>query len=93
MRDELSNAIGGLRLPAADVPTFASYGEQANECAFTLGKTVPFDAATLKRLYPTHADYVAKVQDAAARSVEAGWLLPVDARAVVAAATAAPIPN
>ncbi|MFA1541039.1 alpha/beta hydrolase domain-containing protein [Actinomadura monticuli] len=40
----------------------------------------------LSRLYPTHADYVAKVRDAARQSVNAGFLLPEDAAAVVTAA-------
>lgn len=40
----------------------------------------------LSRLYPTHADYVSKVQAAAQASVNAGYLLPEDAATIVAAA-------
>jgi hypothetical protein len=85
-RDSLGNALGGLRLPGEQVPTGANYGEMSNECQFTLGKTVPFDAATLHRLYPTHADYVTKVQDAVAQDVAAGYLLPADGQRIIAVA-------
>jgi hypothetical protein len=85
-RDPLGNALGGLRLPGEQVPTGANYGEMSNECQFTLGKTVPFDAATLHRLYPTHADYVTKVQDAVAQDAAAGYLLPADGQRIIAVA-------
>jgi hypothetical protein len=87
-RDSLGNALGGLRLPGEQVPTGANYGESSNECQFTLGKTVPFDAAGLHRLYPTHADYVAKVQAAVAQDIVAGYLLPADGTAIIATAQA-----
>lgn len=50
----------------------------------------PFFPATaepvLSRLHPTHADYVGRVRTAAQGSVDAGYLLPEDATAIVAAA-------
>lgn len=45
----------------------------------------------LSRLYPTHADYVAKVRAAARTSVAEGYLLPEDAAAIVTAAQNADI--
>ncbi|GGL73747.1 hypothetical protein GCM10010129_16670 [Streptomyces fumigatiscleroticus] len=45
----------------------------------------------LGRLYPTHADYVGKVRSAAQASVDAGYLLPEDATAIVTAAEASDI--
>jgi hypothetical protein len=35
------------------------------------GTHVPFDDQTLNRLYPTHADYVARVRNSAASLVKA----------------------
>ncbi|MEU3510452.1 alpha/beta hydrolase domain-containing protein [Streptomyces longwoodensis] len=46
----------------------------------------PTAEPVLSRLYPTHADYAGKVRTAAQRSVDAGYLLPEDATAIVAAA-------
>ena len=85
-RDALGNALGGLRLPGEQVPTGANYGEMSNECQFTLGKTVPFNAATVHKLYPSHADYVAKVQSAVQQDIAAGYLLPADGQFIVAVA-------
>ena len=41
-----------------------------------LGSYAPLDKAALKKLYPTHASYVAKVQAVEARNVKAGHILP-----------------
>ena len=85
-RDGNGNALGGLRLPAIEVPTASYHGEQSNECAFTLGRTDPFDAAKLRALYPTRARYVSLVDTAASRAERHGFLLDADAREVRAAA-------
>jgi Alpha/beta hydrolase domain len=45
-----------------------------------LGTTVPFSAAKLAALYPTHAVFVAKWDAAVATEVKQGYLLPADAR-------------
>jgi len=82
VRDGNGNALGGLRLPAIDVPTASYHGEQSNECAFTLGRTDPFDKAKLHALYPTRARYVSLVDAAATRAQRRGYLLPADAAAV-----------
>ena len=84
-RDAHGNALGGVRLPAIEVPT-ATYTGDGFGCGPTLGKTVPFTDAQLDELYPTHDGYVAAVADAAARAVEAGVLLPADAGEIVALA-------
>ena len=52
--------------------------ESAELCGLG-GTHVPLDAATLNALYPTHADYVAKVTRATQDAVKAGFLLPADA--------------
>jgi hypothetical protein len=87
-RDGNGNALGGLRLPAIEVPTASYHGEQSNECAFTLGRTDPFDAAKLRALYPTHRRYVSLVDRAVDRASQAGFLLPTDAAVVRADAAA-----
>ena len=56
-RDEHGNALGGIRLAEIAVPVA---NESAQGCGLG-GTHLPFEAATLNRLYPTHADYVAKV--------------------------------
>ncbi|HMC76715.1 MAG TPA: alpha/beta hydrolase domain-containing protein, partial [Vicinamibacterales bacterium] len=68
-------ALGGIRLPEIAVPVAR---ESAELCGLG-GTHVPLDAATLNALYPTHADYVAKVTRATQDAVKAGFLLPADA--------------
>ena len=48
-------------------------------CAI-FGTTVPFSAAKLAALYPSHAAFVQKWDAATAAEVKAGYLLPADAR-------------
>ena len=45
-----------------------------------MGGFAPFNAATLRKLYPTHKAYVRVVTRATDRAVNAGFLLPADAR-------------
>jgi hypothetical protein len=74
-RDTFGNALGGIRLAEIAVPVAK---ESAELCGLG-GTHVPFDAATLNQLYPTHADYVAKVTKVSEDLVKAGFLLPGDA--------------
>jgi hypothetical protein len=74
-RDEFGNALGGIRLAEIAVPVAK---ETAELCGLG-GTHVPFDATTLNKLYPTHADYVAKVTAASQALVKAGFMLPADA--------------
>ncbi len=78
MRDEHGNARGGIRTPQLDVPVAVLSGEGAS----IIGKTVPFDAATLRSLYPTHGDYVRAFERSADRAVRNRHLLAVDAQAM-----------
>jgi hypothetical protein len=85
-RDARGNAIGGLRLPAIDVPT-ARYSGQSNGsgyCGLT-GATVPFSPSTLAQLYPTPQAFSDAVAGAANAAVAAGHLLADDADGIVAA--------
>jgi hypothetical protein len=95
-RDANGNVKGGIRLPDIEVP-IASYaptnsGGNVFGACLLLGTTTPFDAAKLRQLYPTHTVYVAKYEAAARSALRAGYLLPADYEAAVAAAKARPIP-
>jgi len=83
--DQYQNTKGGIRLPPIDVPV-ATY--VTNPCQLG-GITVPFSDVQLRLLYPTFADYFAKMKDATARSVAAGWLLPDDGVDLIRRACAA----
>ena len=87
-RDARGNALGGIRTPVVDVPTATLRGDGnagATFC-FLFGNTVPFDAATIAALYPTHRDYVTKFDRATDAAVKAGFLLAADAKNLKAAA-------
>ena len=93
-RDERGNALGGIRLPEHAVPTATNRRGEASDAPFCYlyGSHAPFDAATLRALYPTHADYVQQFEAAADTAVSVGVLLPDDAALSKAAARAAAIP-
>ncbi|HXT70162.1 MAG TPA: alpha/beta hydrolase domain-containing protein [Vicinamibacterales bacterium] len=74
-RDSHGNILGGIRTAEIAAPVARESGELCG-----LGGThVPFDTATLNALYPSHADYVAKVTRATRQLVDAGFLLSADA--------------
>jgi hypothetical protein len=94
-RDDRGIARGGIRTPPVDAPISVLTGEAppgGSVLCLLFGETRPFDAPTLALLYPTHRDYVDAVTGAADAAVAAGFLLPADADAMVAAAEGAPIP-
>jgi hypothetical protein len=88
-RDEHGNALGGIRTPLVDVPIAALSGEPAPDspplCA-GFGTTVPFDAATLARLYPDHDSYVEAYTTSTEAAVDAGFILRPEADAMIAIA-------
>jgi hypothetical protein len=86
-RDTYGNAIGGIRLAHSDVPTAAADGIKCS----SIGAWEPFDTATLNTLYPTHAEYVAKVKAAVEASIAAGFVLPEDGAETIAEAEASVI--
>jgi hypothetical protein len=94
-RDALGNALGGIRTPQTAVPISALSGTAApgqNATCSLFGSTIAFTTATLTSLYPTHADYVAKFDQATTTAVRSGFLVPADATELEAAATASTIP-
>jgi hypothetical protein len=94
-RDAVGNALGGIRTPEVDVPISALSGAaapgQSPTCRL-FGSTTPFSAAMLTSRYPTHADYVTRFDEATARAVKAGFVLPADAARLEAAAAASSVP-
>jgi hypothetical protein len=81
-RDEFGLALGGIRLSQVSVPVAQNDGENTGPSFCVLfGSYVPFDEATLDRLYPTHLGYVARVLGADFRNLVNGYLLPGDALA------------
>ncbi|NUT47869.1 MAG: hypothetical protein HOV94_11255 [Saccharothrix sp.] len=89
-RDELGLALGGIRLSQVSAPRALNTGDNSGETFCRLfGTHVPFDAATLARLYPEREDYLRRVVSADAANVHAGYLLPADARRNLADALAA----
>ncbi len=89
-RDAHGNAVGGIRTPAVDVPiaTLSGLGQTGSAFCSLFGTTVPFDAATLAALYPTHKTYVSAVNKAANSAKKAGFLLGPDAKLIKVAAKA-----
>jgi len=95
-RDAHGNVLGGIRTPAVDVPISALSGEadttKSPICSL-FGTSKPFDAATLRSLYPTHASYVGKVRESASAAVRQGFVPAYDAAALIKAANIAGIPG
>jgi hypothetical protein len=90
-RDEFGNAKGGVRLPEVEAPAARYSGAGAGKFLL-LGHTEPLPAETLRRLYPTHADYVAKVSAAAKAALKTGVILPAREKEYRAMAEAAAVP-
>jgi len=93
-RDEHGIARGGVRLPDVEVPTGCNTGYNAGAGLEALvGSTQPFPPAKLKKLYPSHDDYVAKVTAAAKAAREAGVILPYTESEYVQKAKASAVPE
>ena len=91
-RDQYGNAIGGVRLPALEVP-FANYSVVLRTRILPSSFTIPFSTSYLRQLYPTHDDYVAQVTEAVNRALETGVLLRIGADEYIRRARAAPVPE
>jgi hypothetical protein len=88
-----------VRTPAVDAPIARHNGLESHatgaaalSCAL-MGWSEPFDATTLRSLYPTHADYVTEVTRVAETGVTGGFILPADRDEIIRQAEAAPIPE
>jgi len=88
-RDPLGIARGGIRTPWVDAPTAVLSGDPpgGDGFLFLFGRTIPFDAETLARLYPGGAEeHVKRFEGALAAALRAGFLLDADAAEICALA-------
>jgi Alpha/beta hydrolase domain len=99
VRDQFGNAEGGLRTPFVDVPitSFVPFDTAAHQTllsGFCIldGYNLPFDAAALKSLYPTHQNYVVRFAADAGRLVVERLWLPEDAAKAINEARLASVP-
>lgn len=91
VRDQYGNVEGGVRLPEVEVP-IAHYVGNVGPGGLA-GSTEPFAPDPLRKLYPTHAVYVAKVSAAARAALRAGVILPYRVKEYRKAARTARIPG
>ncbi|HEX6744362.1 MAG TPA: alpha/beta hydrolase domain-containing protein [Solirubrobacteraceae bacterium] len=91
--DPYGNVVGGLRSPYVDVPTSTWFGNStgASFCIIA-GHEVPFDAARLQQLYPTHGAYVRAVAKDTARLVAGRYITAYDGLDVIREAAQANVP-
>jgi hypothetical protein len=74
-RDDHGNALGGIRLAQLAAPTGVNSGLNAGPgMCRNLGAYQAFDTATLRRLYPTRAKYIAEVKRITAENLKAGYI-------------------
>jgi hypothetical protein len=91
--DQFGNVVGGLRSPYLDVPTSTWFGTStgASFCAIA-GHEVPFDAARLQQLYPSHGAYVRAVAKDTARLVAGRYITGYDGLDLIREAAQADVP-
>jgi hypothetical protein len=83
--NSLGEAEGGIRTPQVAAPIAVVNGTGDTSSAGggfckLFGTTIPFSAAKLTQLYPTHQDFVNKWDAAVASDVSKGYLLSADAK-------------
>ena len=79
-RDEHGIAVGGIRLPDVEVPLATLTAETGVEGLGGLGGARhDFDEATIRKLYASRDDYLARYDAAVDAGVRAGFVLEPDA--------------
>ena len=68
--------------------TLSGLGQSGSSFCFLFGTTVPFSAAKLAALYPTHARFLSRWAADALVDVARGFLRPADAAELIRAAAA-----
>jgi hypothetical protein len=95
-RDANGNVLGGIRTPHVDAPiavvTNAGQGGPGLLCRL-VGATFPFDGAKLGSLYRSHERFATSWRTAMNHAVNAGFVLPPDARLVDRAAFQSTVPG
>jgi len=88
VRDAHDIAVGGVRLPQADVPVATNTSVPLGEdfASALRGSNRPFGASRLTALYGDERAYLARFEEAAARAVAAGVMLARDVAPAVAEA-------
>jgi hypothetical protein len=86
LKDDLGNSVGGIRTPYVDAPSaiFSGVGNTGDELCFLLGSTFLFGADQMASLYVDAGGFTAAVTEAANAAVDAGFLLQIDAAAIIA---------
>ena len=89
VRDEHGIAQGGIRLPQAEVPIATNSAIPASDNVFLLlnGSSVPFDPTTVRELYGTREEFLARFEKAAHAARAAGVLLDRDVETLLAEAS------
>jgi hypothetical protein len=83
-RDARGNALGGIRLAEFDVATSLSTRDNSGSSFCRLyGRYEPFPDEVINQLYPTHADYVAKVKAQTDANLKAGYIQAADAKRTI----------
>jgi len=93
VRDQVGNAVGGVRTPYVDVPV-ATYHTASKGETFCpeLGRTEPLDWVRLNSLHGTPQNYATKVAQSADRLVKERWLTESDGRKIKAESAAVVVP-
>jgi hypothetical protein len=90
VRDEHGIAVGGIRLPAAEVPVATNSAIPLGPGIYPLlqGSSYPFTRDEVLALYADEATYTARVTEAARACEKAGVVLPRDVEPLIAEAVA-----
>ena len=92
--DKFGNVMGGVRSPLVDVPASTWYGNSTGESFCRIaGHEVPFDAARIKEIYPTHNSYVRAVKEDVDSLVKERFLIRRDGDELIEAARKAAVPG
>jgi hypothetical protein len=79
IRDDNGLGEGGLRQPFVAVPVSFNTSEG---CPL-FGTFIPWDSEKIRSLYPSHADYVARIRRWTGKELRKGWMIRSDRRAVI----------
>lgn len=92
VRDQFSNAVGGVRTPYLDVPV-ATYHTASKGETFCpeLGRTEPLNWARLNAAHGTPQNYATKVAQSVDRLVKERFLTESDGKKIKAEATSVPL--
>ncbi len=91
--DKFGNVTGGVRSPYIDVPVSTWFGNSTGKSfCMIAGHEVPFAKARVQELYPSHAEYVKKVQADVDKLVRERFLLRADANEIVEEAKKSAVP-